>query len=299
MPHPAMMIPTKILNQHQKKRKRTTKKGKAKSKAKSKGSKKKSSPKATARKPSKRARTSKGSSAAASENSPGTLNKKALPKKKKLTGAALDDLIVAYLQSTNRPHSEKEVHENNHKPNSLTQIKKALVKLAEKGQVCVKENGKYKVYFADQAQYSEYTADKVSAIEQEVVALKEGVKEVTENETKLRMTLKALQSRPRIDDLREQLAAATTELEQLEQRLGTIKEGAAEIDPQARKKLLKKGKAYLRLWRERRDIVRDFVDQVAEGQNKKPSQVHEMLDLEMDSGQSLDYKSAAKKLATI
>ena len=67
---------------------------------------------------------------AAKKKSPATKSKaKAKPKTKKLVGNALSSAVTTYLTASNRPHSEKEVWENMHKPTAQSKMKLLLVKM--------------------------------------------------------------------------------------------------------------------------------------------------------------------------
>ena len=149
-------------------------------------------------------------------------------------------------------------------------MKTLLVKLGKDGEYIKRlENGKFNVYWANQDQYDEYTSEMISTMETEANQLRLEVADLKTQADDFNKEIHALQSRPTIDALREQLASYTAQLSDLQAR-ASAKEGAPPIDPKARDKLIKKGKEWLKLWKIRKDNVMDAIDSMSENFNKKP-----------------------------
>jgi hypothetical protein len=200
-----------------------------------------------------------------------------------LTGKALENAVVEYLSKSNRPHSEKEVWENMHKPIAQTKLKALLMKLSKGDDIDHLENGKFNVFWASQHKYDEYDPETISKLEKEADVLRLQVVGLKKEVDILNKDIGALNSRPTMSALREQLGKCTEEL-QAAQKRSAAREGAPPIDLKAREKLIKKGKEYLKLWKTRKDNMMDVVDNISEGMGKKPKKFCDELDLETTIG---------------
>jgi hypothetical protein len=168
-----------------------------------------------------------------------------------------------------------------HKPTAQSKMKTLLVKLGKDGEYIQRlENGKFNVYWSNQDQYDEYTSEMISTMETEANQLRLEVADLKTQADGFNKEIHALQNRPTIDALREQLASYTAQLSDLQAR-ASAKEGAPPIDPKARDKLIKKGKEWLKLWKTRKDNVMEAIDTMSENFNKKPKKFAN--DLELDT----------------
>ena len=191
--------------------------------------------------------------------------------------------IVAYLDKSNRPHSEKEVWENMHKPTAMTNMKKVLKALAASGELGILVNGKFTIFWVNQERYTEFTPDKISTLEQEGETLRLQLTELKNESSELSKEINSLKGRPTFDVLRTQLETVTTDLDAAKAKAEQLASGSSEpVDPKARDNLIKKGKEWLKLWKTRKENVSDIIDQMSDGTGKKPKKLAQDMDLDMD-----------------
>ncbi len=219
-------------------------------------------------------------------------------KTKKLTGAALKAKVVEYLEGSNRPHSEKEVWENMHKPISCAKLKALLIELAAAGTISRKENGKFNVFFAEQGQYAEFTAASILALEADAETARLALQQRKAAKSLLAKDVSALQARPTLDVLRTRVTETAGKLTEAEAKhAAATGAGAAAVDPQAREKLIKTGRELLKLYKTRTSNLVDVVDQMAEGKNCKPAKIYADLDLEAEA--SISFKEAKARFTEL
>ena len=202
---------------------------------------------------------------------------------KKITGDALNVAIVAYLDKSNRPHSEKEVWENMHKPTAMTNMKKVLKALAASGELGILVNGKFTIFWVNQERYTEFTPDKISTLDQEGETLRLQLTELKNESSELSKEINSLKGRPTFDVLRTQLETVTTDLDAAKAKAEQLASGSSKpVDPKARDNLIKRGKEWLKLWKTRKENLSDIIDQMSDGTGKKPKKLAQDMDLDMD-----------------
>ena len=204
---------------------------------------------------------------------------------------ALDEAVIAYLERSNRPHSEKELWENMHKPTSCAKLKAILIRLGGTGALRHYVNGKFNVFWADQDQYDdECGLDNIKALEAEAEETRLRVNELMQTQSELNSAVNALKSRPVLSDLEKQLHDVSEQLALGEAKVSAINASAGgAVDPKAREKLIKVGQSYLKTWKSRSEKVKDVLGDFSEGSGKTLKKCAEDMDLEM-AGDGVTYK---------
>ena len=225
---------------------------------------------------------------AAKKKSPATKSKaKAKPKTKKLVGNALSSAVTTYLTASNRPHSEKEVWENMHKPTAQSKMKLLLVKMSKGDDATIQHlaNGKFNVFWANQAQYDEFTPEMIKNLETEGNDKRLQLVELKEDSDILNKQINKLKGRSTLENLKLEQISITDALKVAQDKATALTAGGAQpVDPKARDKLIKLGKSHLMLWKKRRDCFIDAIDQMSEGMGKKPIKICQDMDLETTIG---------------
>jgi hypothetical protein len=92
----------------------------------------------------------------------------------------------------------------------------------------------------------------------------------------------------------------TNDLDAAKAKAEQLASGSSEsVDPQARDKLIKKGKEWLKLWKTRNEVVVDIIDQMADGTGKKPKKLAQDMDLEMDFEKPSQYSVVKGKFGDL
>ena len=277
--------------------KKTTKKKKTPKKRKTPVKRKKNATKSPPKKKAKKT---------SSENSPPKSNTvssgkaktvKASKVKKKLSGNALESEVLEYIEKKNRPHSDKEMWDNMHRPCTQAQMKKTLLSMAKDGALSHFQNGKFNVFWANQGQYSDISLDTLSELDADIERLTEEVRQSQQGKKQISATVTKLRSLQTFSELQVTDKELDGLLAVAEEKLKSLTSDEVVRDPKAREKLSTGGKKLAKLWRQRRSKVKDVVDQFSEGMGIKVKAAIEKLGLETggETG-GPSYKDALLKL---
>ncbi|KAK8821820.1 hypothetical protein WA556_002265, partial [Blastocystis sp. ATCC 50177/Nand II] len=205
---------------------------------------------------------------------------KAAPKKE-LTESEGYDVILKYLNEQNKPFNAQTIFDNLHKEVKKPYVVRILSKLAQEGKIIEKEYGKSKVYFADQNQFPSVSDQELKEMDNEINALTAESSSLQEELTRLRNEVKELSSSLTDEDLEKGIATMTEETKQMKERVEKLK-GSETIDPKELESLRTEVTRVQKIWRQRRNQCREMVGNLAEGMDKKDSEVNEMVGLETE-----------------
>mmetsp|Transcript_11795 Transcript_11795/g.15401 ORF Transcript_11795/g.15401 Transcript_11795/m.15401 type:complete len:346 (+) Transcript_11795:113-1150(+) len=232
--------------------------------------------------PKKTAKTEKKASAPSKAKS-SKAEKKAANKK---PAAPKDpkNVILQYLNQTNRPYSLINIYDNLHRsiPKNLAQ--KMLDELFEAGDIRMKEYGKAKIYFADQDKLSssDISPESLANLDQQAKELKAHLAELTSQLNSLTSQAQTLASELPDEELRASLAEKIARNEEKENRIKEITGSSVAASPGRKRKICQNFNKYRDLWVKRKRTANDFLGSLADGLEKKLCDVEEMIGVETD-----------------
>ncbi|KAG6612377.1 Pairing protein 2 family protein [Phytophthora cinnamomi] len=218
----------------------------------------------------------------------------AAPKPKPMTADEAEAAVLDYMRKTNRPYSLLNVFENMHRAIAKPSLTKLLDNLVAKEELVSKTYGKAKIYYMNQSSLPVPS-------EAERVALEEQIKAVTadcaasEQELKsAEATLSGITSQISDANLDVALKQLDEEAAELEKKMETLDQpGRAPVSPGRKDALKRKFTKYRTAWVARKRIAMDGVNQIADGMEKKPKAVLDLVGVETDE------EAGIKQLPTI
>ncbi|EPS26577.1 hypothetical protein PDE_01514 [Penicillium oxalicum 114-2] len=141
-------------------------------------------------------------------------------------------LILDYLRQQNRPYSAIEVSANLHNKVTKAQATKVLKELHQKGEIEGRTAGKQTVYHALQESSDDASPELLAALGQEIATLQDELSTIKAAERKARTTLAALETRPRLSTLREEIVQLAAERDELRARVELKRSGEVDDQPQ-------------------------------------------------------------------
>ena len=159
-------------------------------------------------------------------------------------------------------------------------LKLVLESLVKENQVSEKVFGKTSIFWANQALFAEDAAN-LSQIDAEATSALADVRSLKERASSLAQTHRKDKSSLTDTEIATLLPKLEREFEMRQNRLAALA-GAGTVDPNAKIKLEKTLKQYKKLRTKIRRAVMDFVDNLSEHRNKKPSQIMSDIGIETD-----------------
>eukprot|EP00035_Acanthoeca_spectabilis_P017793 m.375453 g.375453 ORF g.375453 m.375453 type:complete len:210 (+) comp16698_c1_seq2:64-693(+) len=199
--------------------------------------------------------------------------------------------VEQYLVSQNRPWNVGSLVLNLHKAVGKTAAETVLTKLSSGDDSSIVElvNGKQKVYYARQK--GEVNAEELAELTAEIEKKKVAVEELKREVSGLAARKTALAAEPTDADL----VAAVEEMSKAthadRQRLAELKKTAGSLSPKKLKQIKDGHTKMVGLWRKRKRMCNDIVDQVLENANKKPKELMEEMGIETDADVGVDIKT--------
>ncbi|KAE9283316.1 hypothetical protein PF008_g27435 [Phytophthora fragariae] len=208
----------------------------------------------------------------------------AAPKPKPMKADEAEAAVLDYMRKTNRPYSLLNVFENMHRAIAKPSLTKLLDNLVAKEELVSKTYGKAKIYYMNQSNLPVPS-------EEERLALEEQIKVVTadcaasEQELKsAEATLAGITSQISDADLDAALKQLDEEAAELEKKVETLDQpGRAPVSPGRKNALKRKFTKYRTAWVARKRIAMDGVNQIADGMEKKPKAVIDLVGVETDA----------------
>ncbi|KAL3667814.1 hypothetical protein V7S43_007365 [Phytophthora oleae] len=244
--------------------------------------KKAATPKTTA------ARSLQAKAPAASKKSP------AAPKPKPMKAGDAEAAVLDYMRKTNRPYSLLNVFENMHRAIAKPSLTKLLDNLVAKEELVSKTYGKAKIYYMNQSNLPVPS-------EAERLALEEQIKDVTADCAASEQELKGVELT--LSEITSQISDAGLDaaLKQLDEEAATLEKkvealdqpGRAPVSPGRKDALKRKFTKYRTAWVQRKRIAMDGVNQIADGMEKKPKAILDLVGVETDE------ETGIKELPTI
>ncbi|GLI77073.1 hypothetical protein PoHVEF18_005356 [Penicillium ochrochloron] len=175
--------------------------------------------------------------------------------------AGTDDatLIRDYLSEQNRPYSAIDISANLHNQVTKTQAAKILKELHQNGEIEARTAGKQTVYHAIQKSSDSASPEILAALSHEIETLQEELSTIKANEKKARAALAALEAKPRLSTLREDIRQLQEERDAAQARLGKLyDDDQPQISPEARAQLERDWKQWKNHATIRRRICREL-----------------------------------------
>ncbi|KAL4158901.1 hypothetical protein PRNP1_004675 [Phytophthora ramorum] len=207
----------------------------------------------------------------------------AAPKPRPMKADEAEAAVLDYMRKTNRPYSLLNVFENMHRAIAKPSLTKLLDNLVVKEELASKTYGKAKIYYMNQNNLPVPS-------EAECLALEEQIKVVTadctatEQELKgAEATLSGITSQISNADLDAALKQLDEEAAILEKKVETLdRPDRVPVSPGRKDALKRKFTKYRTAWVARKRIAMDGVNQIADGMEKKPKAVLDLVGVETD-----------------
>ncbi|CAM9137424.1 unnamed protein product [Ectocarpus sp. 6 AP-2014] len=194
--------------------------------------------------------------------------------------------VSDYMLQSNRPYSYINVFDNLRKKIPKAMVQKLLDELVRDGTLKLQEYGKARIYYANQDALpngaGDASADKMRTLDQEAKTLTSQLEIVSKQEQQTRARVSSLSCQPTDDELAKKLANSAQELEQAEARNGAAKGQGRSVAAGGMKTAKQSFNKFRALWVTRKRNAMDVVDMIADGMEKKPKVVMEMLGVEPD-----------------
>ncbi|TMW61327.1 hypothetical protein Poli38472_012518 [Pythium oligandrum] len=192
--------------------------------------------------------------------------------------------VLEYMRKMNRPYSMLNVFENLHRAIAKPALTKILDTLADKEELASKTYGKAKIYYMNQNRLpvpSEAerrdVEDQIKQVEADCITLEQELKTAE-------AALAGINSQMSDADLDKTLAELTEEAATLETKLATLERpDRVPVSPGRKDALKRKFTTYRTAWVARKRIVMDAVNQIADGMEKKPKAICELVGIETDA----------------
>ncbi|CAM9362659.1 unnamed protein product [Ectocarpus sp. 12 AP-2014] len=194
--------------------------------------------------------------------------------------------VSDYMLQSNRPYSYINVFDNLRKKIPKAMVQKLLDELVRDGTLKLQEYGKARIYYANQDALpngaGDASADKMRKLDQEAKTLTSQLEIVSKQEQQTRTRVSSLSCQPTDEELAKKLANSAQELELAEARNGAARGQGRSVAAGGMKAAKQSFNKYRALWVTRKRNAMDVVDMIADGMEKKPKIVMEMLGVEPD-----------------
>lgn len=163
-----------------------------------------------------------------------------------------------------------------------------------------KSFGKFSLYWPQQAQYGDVSAARVSELTAQVKEAEERLAELQARRRSLTASLSDPTASLTLPEIKAKLAEVRAALAAGKERLTTLQTTTTLVTPAQRSVALASLERYRKAWASRKAMVAEVVDAMAEGMEKRPRDVLEMLGVDTDESAGVSIKdfSAASAMAT-
>ncbi|XP_074623836.1 homologous-pairing protein 2 homolog [Acropora palmata] len=192
------------------------------------------------------------------------------------------DAVLAYLVKQNRPYSSADIFSNLHKQFGKTAIQRSLEKLASKGTISEKINGKQRVYAPKQEQFGDYNEYEVKAIDEKIHLFQERLKKLQQILQTKESELRSVSSTLTTKDAKDKLTELTNKCNKYHERIMNIKSAKNHVTPEEKDKIYKEHKLYVQSWRKRKHMATEILNGILEGYPKPKKQLIEDIGIETD-----------------
>ncbi|XP_062264176.1 homologous-pairing protein 2 homolog [Platichthys flesus] len=200
---------------------------------------------------------------------------------KKENGAPV---ILAYLNEKNRPYSAQDVFCNLQKQHGLgkTAVVKAMELLALEGKIKEKTYGKQKIYFADQAQFTDVSDTDLKGMDSQISVLAAEAQSLTQSCKQLDAELKELNSSLTAEEMKSEIQELKAECSGYRARLEKIKAATNHVTPEEKEKVYKERTVYVKEWKKRKRLASDMINSILEGYPKSKKEFLDEVGVETD-----------------
>jgi len=192
------------------------------------------------------------------------------------------EAVLAYLTKQNRPYSAVDIFSNLHKEFGKTAVQRSLEKLASKGIITEKINGKQKVYAPKQDQFADYDENEVKKIDEKIRLSQEKLKHLQETLKSQESELRNVNSTLTTEDAKARLTELTNKCNRHQERIKNIKSATNHVTPEEKDKIYKEHKLFVQSWRKRKRMATDILNSILEGYPKPKKQLIEDVGIETD-----------------
>ena len=204
-----------------------------------------------------------------------------------------ESVLLEYLNRTNRPFSALNIHDNLHGVIGKTVITGLLDSMAERGTITAKSFGKFRLYWASQAQYADLDAaaadPRVLDVPRMAVDSSRARRRAAEaSVAELGSALTALQIEFELVSHRTAIAAGSAKLAKLD-GAGV----AALVTPAQRSEARASLDRYRKVWAQRKRMVVDVIGSMADALEMKTRALYEEIGIETDEDAKLNIKDFA------
>lgn len=155
-------------------------------------------------------------------------------------------------------------------------------KLATKGVITEKINGKQKVYAPKQDQFGEYDENEVKKIDEKIRLSQEKLKQLQETLKTQDAELRNVNSTLTTEDAKARLEDLTSKCNKYQERIKNIKSASNHVTPEEKDKIYKEHKLYVQSWRKRKRMATEILNSILEGYPKPKKQLFEDIGIETD-----------------
>lgn len=214
-----------------------------------------------------------------------------VPTVKPATEKEAEVVLVEYLNRANRPFSAINVFDNLHGLIGKTVLPRMLDKLAEEGRIVAKTYGKFRLYWASQAQYGEISTSDVDAEAAAVAAVEAHAATVAAKKKELSTRVATLSNAMSAAELAKALGDTKSAVSEMRAKLERIKGGGTPLVSPAERAAVKKAlDKYVKAWKERKRAVMDAVGMISEGMERKVKDVVDEIGVETDEAHGVNIR---------
>lgn len=183
------------------------------------------------------------------------------------TEQAVKKVLLPYMKRENRPFNTIQLHENFYKRMPKSVLEKALETLSDGNGIRCKEYGKSKIYFADQSTIPCGSDKEIKDLNVDIEKLKRNLDGVSQELTNLKSELNILESEPTDHNLDTALSTLEASVSEKKLRVSQISE--SKLEPNALNNAIKEHNYFRAIWKQRKEICNDVIDQMMDGTKKK------------------------------
>lgn len=155
--------------------------------------------------------------------------------------------------------------------------------------------GNKKFYYACQDQYGEIKEEELNSLDEQIEDLKEQYTTKHTEVTKLDSEVNSLKNAPTTADLEKSVLEMEERIKSKQERLKVLEETQGNIPEGTHEKLSAELKKYIKLWNERKRMVMDVIDMMADGMEKDKGELCEIMGIEDDEMYNVDLKEMKAK----
>ncbi|EGD75114.1 hypothetical protein PTSG_06769 [Salpingoeca rosetta] len=199
-------------------------------------------------------------------------------------------VLLEYLTRQNRPYNANDLFMNLHKAIGKTALTRVLAKMAADGQITEKVFGKQKIYFPLQSEFPKLSKEELTALDKELEELKAEMKGLQSECDQLQSKLSSTLATPETADAEKALTEVQERNEKKEGKLKALRSDGKSVTEADKNKINKKFDEAVKLWRRRKRMATDILDQILESYPKPKKALFNDIGLETDEEVKVNLK---------